>query len=214
MLDFVVMPLGILGANCYIVYDKYKSAAIIDPGGNIETVKRRVEDLGVNIESIILTHGHFDHIFAALDLAQYYSANIIAGKNEKVLLNDAELNLTAKFARKPLSFDADIYVGDGDEVTVGKITLSVIETPGHTPGGISLYTKGYVFTGDTLFASSIGRTDFAFGDARMLADSLKNRLFRLPGKTVVLPGHGEQTTISNEKKVNYAAQDVITAYKV
>ncbi|MBE5816455.1 MAG: MBL fold metallo-hydrolase [Clostridiales bacterium] len=214
MLNFTVMPLGILGANCYIVYGKEKSAAIIDPGGNVDIVKSKVEELGLNVKHVILTHAHFDHIFAAQDIAQNYCADIIAGVNEKELLNNPELNLTSKFSRRPLSFDADVYVSDGDNITLGDVTLSVIETPGHTPGGITLYTKGYAFTGDTLFASSVGRCDFPLGSEKMLAQSLKNKLFKLPGKTCVLPGHGSQSTISKEKKENYAAQDIITAYRV
>ena len=199
------MPTGALGVNTYLAVDEDTNKGfIVDPGGYSPNLTKMVQDEGITIEYIILTHGHSDHICGVNEhLYDFPEAKVVANINEKPMLEDAGLNMSDSFGASQ-TVKADIFVDDGDEMTVGTLKLKFLYTPGHTPGGMCIYIESanILFSGDTLFCQSIGRTDFPGGSFRALADSVHSKLFVLPDETRVLPGHMGATTIGFEKENN------------
>lgn len=200
---FKGFPVGPMGANCYLLgCPETQEGVIIDPGGEAEKIKSRVEEMGLKVVYIVLTHGHIDHIMAVDEVRRATGARVAIHADDASMLVDPSLNLSAFMGRRLSFTPADVLLRDGDVLPFGKQKLEVIHTPGHTPGGICLYTPGYLFTGDTLFAGSIGRTDFPGGDFDTLINSIRNRLFTLPEDTSVYPGHMNYTTIGYERDHN------------
>ncbi len=199
----IKQPVGIMGVNCYIIGDK-SEAIIIDPGSDAEKIIKILDDNEITAKYIVLTHCHFDHILAVEKLIEKLDVKLIACRSEKENLLDPSVNYTDKYSRNPVSLTADIHVKDGDVVKSGELEFKVIETPGHTSGGMCLYCKGenLLISGDTLFYSSVGRCDLATGNEETLIKSIKEKLFILPDDTVVLPGHGENTSIGFERVNN------------
>ncbi len=194
---------GIMGVNCYILGDK-SEAIIVDPGSDAEGILKTLQDNDICAKYIVLTHCHFDHILAVENLMQNIDVKLIACQSEKDNLLDASINYTDRYSRKPVSISADLYVQNNDIIKSGDFEFTVIETPGHTSGSMCLYCKNenILISGDTLFFESVGRCDLATGDDKTLVISIKEKLFSLPDATIVLPGHGENTTIEHEKKNN------------
>ena len=199
------LPSGALQANTYLAVDeKTNEGFIVDPGGYNKVLTKEVRDNYVNIKYIILTHGHSDHICGVNEhKAEFPDAKIVAYKDEEAMLENPNLNQSPGFG-VPYSTKADILVSDGDELKVGDVTLKFIHTPGHTEGGMCIYVKEAkaLFSGDTLFRQSIGRTDFPGGSYKEIMDSIRKKLFLLPDDTNVFPGHMGTTSIGFEKENN------------
>ncbi len=199
-MEIKVLPLGHIGANCYMLSTE-KAAVVIDPGFNSKIVTQFLADNIDKERLILLTHAHFDHIGGADGLRSLTDTKIGIGEFDNQALADTRRNLSDRFHAKLSPFVADILFFDNQKFSVGDIDFEVIHTPGHTPGGVCYLSGEVLFSGDTLFNGSIGRTDFFDGDFDALERSVK-RLYTLDGKTVVLAGHGEATTIENEKNSN------------
>lgn len=200
--------LGMVSTNCYLVYnDKTRKGVIIDPADNGEYLIRKLEELGIAPEAVLLTHGHFDHILAVKELQARYSCPVYAGKEEDALLQDASLNLSGTMGTDHLSVSADELVRDGQTLELAGFTWKVLETPGHTRGSVCYYIPGedVLVSGDTLFAESLGRTDLPTGSMREIISSITGKLLVLPEDTMVYPGHGDPTTIGHEKQYNPVA---------
>lgn len=197
------ITVGPLEENCYIVGDESsKHAMVIDPGDEPDRVLEIIKNEHLTVTSIVCTHAHFDHIGAVGDLKKATGAQVLIHRE------DSELYEGAKDQAAIWGFDFDEtpkpdgYLDENDTIKVGSLTFTVLHTPGHSPGGICLYGEGIVITGDTLFQGSVGRTDMHGGDVKKLQASFK-RLLDLPVDTIVLPGHGPDTTIGRERKDNF-----------
>lgn len=206
MADYKIklMVLGPVSTNCYILYhENSKEAVIFDPADEPERIVAEIEALGAVPAAILLTHGHFDHILAAQAVRERYKIPLYAHEEETEILADSGSNLSGQFG-SGVSLSPDRTVKDGQELTVGGFTFRILHTPGHTRGSVCYYMEQekLLFSGDTLFAGSIGRTDFPTGSSGVLIRSLKEKIRCLPDDVVVYPGHGEQTDIGYEKKTN------------
>jgi hydroxyacylglutathione hydrolase len=206
------MVLGVCQTNCYFLYrDGTQDAIVVDPADKGANIYAALQKNGFRVAGILLTHGHFDHIWgldALRDAANGGAEGLeevkaYACEEERELLKSARLNVSAQAGRACETY-ADVYVKDGQEITLAGMTCKVIATPGHTAGGCCYYfaEAGILVSGDTLFAESVGRTDFPTGSMGTLIRSIKEKLFVLPDDTKVYPGHGERTTIGYEKANN------------
>jgi len=194
---------GELSANCYIVgCPDTKAGAVIDPGGDWKYIMDNIQSLGLNISYIINTHGHIDHIAANSKVKEATGAQLIVHSQDGAMLTNPTLSLASFLGTKVDLVPADRLVEEGDIIKVGNLELKVIHTPGHTMGGICLQVDDKIFTGDTLFAGSIGRTDFPGGDYDTLIRSVKTKLMGYPEETVIYPGHGPSSSIGEEKRNN------------
>lgn len=197
------MPVGPLQANCFIVgCEVTRQAAVIDPGGDADKILLALAKDKLTLKAIINTHGHFDHVSANKALKKASGADLMIHPEDAPMLAQLAKGAAMWGMRSEDSPEPDRLLQDGDTVTVGQIQFKVLHTPGHTPGGISLHADKAVFVGDTLFAGSIGRTDFPGGDFDTLIRSIHTKLFTLPDDTAVYTGHMEATTIGKEKKYN------------
>lgn len=199
------LPCGLLGVNTYLAIDeKTNKGFIVDPGGYNKVLANKIKDDVIDVEYIILTHGHSDHICGVNEhLADIPDAKVVAYKDEKAMLSDARMNMSTEFGMN-YKVKADMLVVDGDTLQIGELQLKFFHTPGHTPGGMCIYLEkeNVLFSGDTLFCRSIGRTDFPGGSFGDLAEAIRKKLYVLPPETNVFPGHMGQTTIGDEKENN------------
>jgi glyoxylase-like metal-dependent hydrolase (beta-lactamase superfamily II) len=189
--------------NTYIVgSEETKECAIIDPGGEADRILEEVEQLGLTVKVILNTHGHGDHTGAVAAIKEATGAmyGIHEGDVELLKQDNQWMAVMVPGVKEPP--EPDWYVKHDDVVEIGDVKLRVIETPGHTPGGVCYYSDGVVFTGDTLFQGSIGRSDMPGGDGRLLLHGIMLRLMMLPADTKVYPGHGPDSTIAREKLTN------------
>ncbi len=198
------IPLGMYQTNCYFVYDdQLKEAVIFDPADSGEYIYKALTDKGFSIAAIVLTHGHFDHIFGVKKLKQLSGCKVYAYEAEEKLLMDMNLNVSASVGR-PVVVEPDVLLRDNEQFEAGGITFTTLSTPGHTAGSACYYVEaaGFLVAGDTLFAGSIGRSDLPTGSGNTLIKSVEERIFVLPDDTKVYPGHGESTTVGFEKENN------------
>jgi hydroxyacylglutathione hydrolase len=212
MLSYEKIVIGELGTNCYLVWDEEsKECLVIDPGDDGVGISEEINDKKLKVKYIFLTHGHFDHSMGALDLKLIYNADFGCSSEDAFLL-DRQDKTAKHFLKKeiqvPNFIKIDIDLDKIKEFKLGKEIIEIIKTPGHTPGSVCFYWKptlpslekgGLLFSGDTLFAHDRGRTDFKYGSTKNIFESLK-RLMKLDKKTLVLPGHEEETTIERESR--------------
>ncbi len=197
------LTVGPIQANCYILgCEETKEAVVIDPGDEADRILMTLARSGLTLRYIINTHGHFDHVGANKRLKRATGAAILIHRLDAPMLNQLAASAAAWGMAAEDSPAPDRMLEEGDTIDVGTITLKVLHTPGHTPGGISLATDGGVFVGDTLFAGSVGRTDFPGGNAATLKQSIQAKLFTLADETIVYPGHMEPTTVGKERRTN------------
>jgi len=194
------LPLGQMSTNCYVVSDENNTCAIFDCDGNGLDLIQYLEKNQLKPTHILLTHGHFDHIGAVETIKEKYGCPVYAGAKELPVLTDPNINFSIQVGA-PISITPDHLLQEGDVVTVGTMEFTVMETPGHTCGSISFISENVIFSGDTLFQGSCGRTDFPTGDWETILHSLK-RLRDLPGDYEVYSGHGPMTTMDAERKTN------------
>jgi len=201
-MKIIRIPIGSYQTNCYLVADEEtKTAFIIDPAGDLEQIKNLIDEKAYDLKYIILTHGHGDHIGAVEGLKEAYDAVLLIHEEDAEMLRDHQLNLTFRMGEK-IEIEADQTFRDGETLMVGSLELKFIHTPGHSKGSSCILVEDALFSGDTLFFNSIGRTDLYGGDGRKIIESIKNKLLILPEETKVYPGHGQSTTIKNELKKN------------
>lgn len=197
------LEVGVYGANCYIVGDKVTGeAAIIDPGGDGDKILTVLDNNKLKLKYIFLTHGHGDHIGGLNEIKNKTDAPILIHQEDLYLLKDKNKNHSAMMGGNVVEMTADSYVKDGQILQLGELNLRIIHTPGHTKGGICIHVKNVVFTGDTLFANSIGRTDLDGGNFQTVIQSIKEKLMILDENTIVYPGHGPASKIGIEKISN------------
>ena len=196
MLNIQVMPLGAYQTNCYILWDDAREDCIvIDPGYEPETVLRKAKALGKTVQAILLTHGHFDHVGAVKQIA--------ADTDCQVWLHPQELSMPEQLTAGPLYYTGTY--GEGATLQLAGLELRILHTPGHTPGSVCILCQGHMFSGDTLFQDSCGRTDLPGGDWKEIRQSLR-RLASLEKDYAVHPGHGPSTTLAEEKQYNLYMQ--------
>lgn len=197
------LEVGPIMANCFILgCEETKEAVVVDPGDDADRILMILAKNELKVKYLINTHGHFDHVGANKRMKEVTGAELAIHGDDEPMLTQLSSNALMFGLSAENSPPADIVLKDGDEISFGNITLKVIHTPGHSMGGICLYTPGHLFAGDTLFAGSIGRTDLPGGDYNTLISSIKEKLLHLDENTVVYTGHGPETTIGAEKAMN------------
>lgn len=203
-LDFEIMTVGAIRTNCYIVKGEDDKCFVVDPGAEAERIMQHIKELGLQLDAILLTHGHFDHIMAVDEIRRDALAKVYASATEQKLLEDPELNCTLMGAGKAMTVTPDVTVLDQEHFEAAGIDVQVISTPGHTAGSVCYYLPEYavVFCGDTVFLESVGRTDLPTGSGPAVIQSLNERILPLPPETKLYPGHGSDTTVAYERNNN------------
>lgn len=203
-IEITILTVGMIQTNCYIVNRKDESSCIvIDPGAEAKKIAEYIERKNLKNEAILLTHGHFDHIMGVKELISLVGGEVYACEEERELLADPEMNVSSSMGRSA-SVTPDHFLRDGQHFTVAGIEFEVIHTPGHTKGGCCYYQKEekLLFSGDTVFMESVGRTDFPTGNSRELLQSLREKILTLPSEVQIYPGHGPDTSVGYEMAYN------------
>lgn len=196
--------MGVCQTNCYFVYKEgEKEALVFDPADQGDVLYQKLTEAGFTVAAVLLTHGHFDHIWGTKRLCELSGARLYAYEAEKALCEDAAVNVSEQ-AGRAYTVKPDVYLKDGEEITVAGMTCRLIATPGHTVGSCCFYFEEdqILISGDTLFQDSVGRTDLPTGSYSELVRSIREKLLVLPDEAAVYPGHGDETTIGHERRYN------------
>lgn len=194
------LSVGVYGVNCYIIACKEtKEAAVIDPGGNPELILNKLKELNLKNKYIILTHGHGDHIGAVLKLKESCNCKVLIHKDDNEMILNDSLNLSSIMSMDNIQFSGDNLLNDNDEITLGKLTAKIIHTPGHTKGSMCIKIENKIFTGDTIFKGSVGRSDLYGGNHNTLIESIKSKLLIDDDNVELYPGHGPFTSVGYER---------------
>jgi hydroxyacylglutathione hydrolase len=207
-----ILPVGPLQCNCSIFGDETtRDGLVVDPGDEIDDILAIIQRHELKVKAIVITHAHIDHIGGAQKLKQATGAPVYMNSNDAELQKMLDVQASWLGMRPPEAVAIDAGAKDGDRLVVGATEFHVLHTPGHTQGSISLWipSEGKLVAGDTLFRDSIGRTDLPGGDGKQILRSIHDKLLPLPEETVVIPGHGGQTTIGREKRSNYFLQNLV-----
>ncbi len=205
------LVVGVLAVNCYLLGDEStREGIVIDPGGDPRKIIDAIKAVQLHVVAIVNTHAHFDHVGALNEVRDFTRAPFMLHVDETPILAGAQMSAAIFGMSIAQPKPADRLLRDGDAVSAGAVTLKVLHTPGHTPGGICLLADKCVFVGDTLFQGSIGRTDFPGGDYGTLMGSIRDKLLPLPDDTAVYSGHGAATTLGEEKRFNPFLRPLIT----
>jgi len=200
-----ILPVGPLHCNCSIIGDETThEAMVIDPGDDIEDILAIIRDQKLQVKQIVITHAHIDHVGGAMKLRAATGAPILLNQNDYMLLKMLDVQASWLGMAAPGEVAIEASITDGDKLQTGSLTANVLHTPGHTEGSVCLYfpAEKLLIAGDTLFARSIGRTDLPGGSFEKIMRSLRDRVLPLPDETVVIPGHGQRTTIGEEREEN------------
>jgi len=204
-----IVPVGILACNCSILGDEQtREGIVIDPGDDVYEIERIIDRYGLHITTIIVTHAHIDHVGGAHQLKQATGALVYMSASDLPLYEHLDVQASWLNVATPARVAIDTPAREGDRLHAGSTELEVLDTPGHTPGSISLWipSEKKLISGDTLFRDSIGRTDLPGGDSRQILRSIRDKLLPLPDDAIVIPGHGDTTTIGRERERNYFLQ--------
>lgn len=203
-MEITVLTVGPVYTNCYIANQEGNSACIVvDPGDEAEKIASYIKKKGLTCEGILLTHGHFDHITGVSGLVSAVGGKVYACEKERELLGDPQLNASA-MAGYEVALEPEFLLRDGQVLEIAGLKFRVIHTPGHTKGGCCYYAEEdkVLFSGDTIFMESIGRTDFPTGNGRELLESVRNKVLTLPDDVRIYPGHGPETSVAYEAANN------------
>jgi glyoxylase-like metal-dependent hydrolase (beta-lactamase superfamily II) len=203
MLKLSERAVGDYQVNAFLLWDETTNqAALIDPAGEVDEFADEIAARGLTLVALVNTHGHLDHISGNADVKARWAVPLYIHELDRPMLTDPTRNMSAFTGQEIISPDADMTLKDGETLAIGTETLTVLHTPGHTPGSISLYQPGRLIAGDTLFCGGVGRTDLPGGSEAQLLNSIRTKLYSLPDETVVHSGHGPSTTIGEEKRTN------------
>ena len=201
-MDILCVPVGPLQANCYLVWDDDRVACAVDPGGEPQRLAQIIQKEHLDLQAILVTHGHFDHVDGVQGLAEATGAKVYCSATVAPVLRGEEGCSATGYPIAPVAADTVLVVEDGTELKIGGLTVSVVATPGHTPGDVTFDIEGHLFPGDLIFYRSVGRTDFPGGDFRQLLHSVGKLMNRYPQTTPVYPGHMQSTTLGQEAAMN------------
>lgn len=202
-MDYETIIVGPLETNCYLVScPETMECVIIDPGAEPEAIFRLIAEKSLKPKVILNTHGHIDHIGANKDIKEKFDIPLYIHSEDSSMLKSVLQSQMGIFLEAKESPPADHFFEDGEEIDIGKSSLKVIHTPGHSPGSVSFLGDGFLLSGDTLFYGGVGRTDLPGGSWQELVDSIKNKILTMPEEMIVLPGHGPHTSVGQEKRSN------------